>query len=184
MNPDLKVETHIMNPKRLESLLLKDQPIVPPDSVIRTFPLLKGSQVDIVLSQDKDGLAPSSLIIRRGEWAKFFLDTWFDPLYRSYNFQKAETHALVRLFCSYYETLLMFFQEHIVQWHPTILSKLVLVPERIMNAHNKWQGTEDKGSYQDGDFVIRFAGCEQVGRDCVKESETFTKQWRSFFAAR
>lgn len=96
MNPDLKVETHIMNPKRLESLLLKDQPIVPPDSVIKTFPLLKGNQVDLVLSQDKDGLAPSSLIIRRGEWAKFFLDTWFDPLYRSYNFQKAETHALVR----------------------------------------------------------------------------------------
>lgn len=95
MNPDLTVEAHIMNPKRLESLLLKDQPIVPPDSVIKTFPLLKGGQVDVVLSQDKDGLAPSSIILRRGEWAKFFLDTWFDPLYRSYNFQKAETHALV-----------------------------------------------------------------------------------------
>lgn len=97
MNPDLTVETHVMNPKRLESLMIKDQSIVPPDSVIKTFSHLKGAQVDFVLTQDKDGLAPGSFIIRRGDWAKFFLDTWFDPLYRSYNFQKADTHALVFL---------------------------------------------------------------------------------------
>ena len=95
MNPDLTVEGHIMNPKRLEALMIKDQSIVPPDSVIKTFGHLKGNQVDFVLTQDKDGLAQGSFIIRRGEWSKFFLDTWFDPLYRSYNFQKADTHALV-----------------------------------------------------------------------------------------
>jgi mannan polymerase II complex MNN11 subunit len=96
MNPELMVETHIMNPKRLESLMIRDQPIVPPDSVIKTFSHLKGTQIDFVLTQDKDGLAPGSFIIRRGDWSKFFLDTWFDPLYRSYNFQKADSHALVR----------------------------------------------------------------------------------------
>ena len=101
MNPDLRLESHIMNPSKLESLLLKNQPVVPPESVIKTFPNLKGSQIDFVITQDKDGLAPGSLIIRRGEWTKFFLDTWFDPLYRSYNFQKADVHALVsRLACS------------------------------------------------------------------------------------
>ena len=95
MNPDLRVEDHVMNPSRLETLMLRDQPVVPPDSVIKTFPHLKGPQIDFVLTQDEDGLAQGSFIIRRGEWAKFFLDTWFDPLYRSYNFQKADTHALV-----------------------------------------------------------------------------------------
>jgi mannan polymerase II complex MNN11 subunit len=95
MNPDLTVEGHIMNTKRLESLMIKDQSIVPPDSVIKTFGHLKGNQVDLVLTQDKDGLAQGSFIVRRGDWSRFFLDTWFDPLYRSYNFQKAETHALV-----------------------------------------------------------------------------------------
>jgi mannan polymerase II complex MNN11 subunit len=95
MNPDLNVEDHIMNPKRLESLMITDQPIVLPDSVIKTFRGLKGSNIDFVLSQDKEGLAQGSFILRRGEWSKFFLDTWFDPLYRSYNFQKADTHALV-----------------------------------------------------------------------------------------
>jgi mannan polymerase II complex MNN11 subunit len=95
MNPELTVEGHVMNPKKLESLMIKEQSIVPPDSVIKTFSHLKGDQVDLVLTQDKDGLAQGSFIIRRGEWSKFFLDTWFDPLYRSYNFQKADTHALV-----------------------------------------------------------------------------------------
>jgi hypothetical protein len=37
------------------------------------------------------------MVIRNTEWAEFYLDTWYDPLYRSYNFQKAEIHALVSL---------------------------------------------------------------------------------------
>ena len=94
MNPSLSIEEHIMEPRRLESLMLVDKPVVPPDSVIKTFSHLKGDRIDFVLSQDNEGLAGGSMVIRAGEWAKFFLDSWFDPLYRSYNFQKAEAHAL------------------------------------------------------------------------------------------
>lgn len=96
MNPSLSIKSHVMEPKRLESLMLRDKPVVPPDSVIRTFSHLRGDKIDLVLTQDGEGLCQGSFIMRRGEWAKFFLDTWFDPLYRSYNFQKAEGHALVR----------------------------------------------------------------------------------------
>jgi len=95
MNPFLTVEGDIMKPSILESMMIKDQSIVPPDSVIKTFSHLKGSQVDLVLTQDKNGLAQGSFVVRRGDWSRFFLDTWFDPLYRSYNFQKADAHALV-----------------------------------------------------------------------------------------
>ena len=96
MNPSLSINAHIMAPKRIESIMLKDKPVVPPDSVIKTFSHLKGDKIDLVLTQDDEGLCQGSFIIRSGDWAKFFLDTWFDPLYRSYNFQKAEGHALVR----------------------------------------------------------------------------------------
>lgn len=99
MNPNLKIETHIMNPKRMDALMIKDQSIVPPDSVIKTFKHLKGQQIHFSITQDKDGLAPGSFIVRNGDWSKFLLDTWFDPLYRSYNFQKAERHALVCFNC-------------------------------------------------------------------------------------
>lgn len=97
MNPDLKIEDHVMKSSTLESLMIKDHPVVPPDSIIKTFSHLKGQDVDFVLTQDNLGLSAGSFVLRNGEWAKFFLETWFDPLYRSYNFQKAETHALVSL---------------------------------------------------------------------------------------
>ena len=95
MNPTLNLRTHILAPKRLEKLMLRDKPVVPPDSVIKTFGNLKGDRIDLVLTQDGEGLCPGSFVLKNGEWAQFFLDTWFDPLYRSYNFQKAEAHALV-----------------------------------------------------------------------------------------
>jgi mannan polymerase II complex MNN11 subunit len=95
MNPTLSLDTHITNFETLESLMQKDIPVVPPDSVIKTFSHLKGDKIDLILTQDGEGLCQGSFILRQGDWAKFFLDVWFDPLYRSYNFQKAEGHALV-----------------------------------------------------------------------------------------
>ncbi|KAL8626465.1 hypothetical protein Q9189_007833 [Teloschistes chrysophthalmus] len=159
-NPSLPLHTSILSPRKLESLMLKDRPVVPPDSVIKTFGNLRGDRVDLVLTQDGEGLCQGSFVLRRGDWAKFFLDTWFDPLYRSYNFQKAEGHAL----------------EHIVQWHPTILTKLALIPQRALNAYNvdiASRGGRD-AMYKDGDFVVRLVGCESDssgggGRDCERE---------------
>jgi mannan polymerase II complex MNN11 subunit len=97
MSPSLSLREHVLDPDRLESLMQKDIPVVPPDSVIHTFSHLKSDKVDLILTQDAENLSHESFILRRGEWAKFFLDTWFNPLYRTYNFQKAEGHALVRL---------------------------------------------------------------------------------------
>lgn len=98
MKPKVNLHSQYMAPKRLEQLMLRDISVVPPDSVIKTFSHLKGDKVDLVLTQDGEGLCQGSFILRQTDWAKFFLDTWFDPLYRSYNFQKAEGHALVRFF--------------------------------------------------------------------------------------
>jgi mannan polymerase II complex MNN11 subunit len=95
MDPSLSLHSHILNPPRLASLILKDIPVVPPDSVIHTFSHLKPEKVDFVLTQDAESLCSDSFLLRRGDWARFFLDSWGDLLYRKYNFQKAEKHALV-----------------------------------------------------------------------------------------
>ncbi|RKF57926.1 putative alpha-1,2-galactosyltransferase C8D2.17 [Golovinomyces cichoracearum] len=163
MNPTISVEEDIMDPLKLESLMLRNYPIVPPSSVIKTFQMLKGTNIDLVLTQDKTGLALGSFIIRRGCWAKFFLDTWFDPLYRSYNFQKAHVHAL----------------EHIVQWHPTILSKLAIIPQKILNSYIDPNLTSETGRYSDGDFVVELAGCDLTGRDCATEAWPYLKKTKS-----
>ncbi|KAL0940930.1 alpha-mannosyltransferase [Colletotrichum truncatum] len=157
------LESLLLNAEKIESLMLKDHPVVPPDSIIKTFPHLKGQDIDFVLTQDREGLSAGSFFIRNGEWAKFFIDTWFDPLYRSYNFQKAEGHAL----------------EHIVQWHPTILSRLAIVPQKAFNSYNRY----DKGEmFQDGDLVVRAAGCTASGeRSCEQELESYNTKWHAIF---
>jgi len=162
MNPSFRIEEHIMDRKRLEDLMITDVPVVPPDSVIKTFSHLKGDRIDLVLTQDKEGLLHNSFIIRRGEWAKYFLDAWFDPLYRSYNFQKSEQHAL----------------EHIVQWHGTILAKLALVPQRIMSSSVKDRsGHNTGGVYNEGDFIVTFDGCDKhKAATCEEDMAPFLRK--------
>ncbi|KAK0613768.1 galactosyl transferase GMA12/MNN10 family-domain-containing protein [Immersiella caudata] len=161
MNPDLTIEEHVMKPARLEGLMIKDYPVVPPDSIIKTFSHLKGQDVDFVVTQDKDGMSASSYVVRNGDWARFFLETWFDPLYRSYNFQRAETHAL----------------EHIVQWHPTVLARLALVPQKTLNTYSR----ASKGvEYQDGDFVVVFNGCTST-QECDADAHRYVYRWQSAF---
>lgn len=95
MNPKKSLKSHLLDKSTLESLMLKDASVVPPDSVIKTFSHLKADDIDLILSSDKESLDPGSFVIRQGDFARFFLDVWLDPLYRNYNFVRAEAHALV-----------------------------------------------------------------------------------------
>ncbi|KAF2860893.1 glycosyltransferase family 34 protein [Piedraia hortae CBS 480.64] len=165
MEPHISLRDRVLDPAKLQSLMLTDKPVVPPDSVIKTFSHLKPERVDLILAQDDKGLAAGSLLIRRGEWAKYFLDAWYDPLFRKYNFQKAERHAL----------------EHIVQWHGTILAKMALVPLRVINSHTRegLKSADSEGIYQEGDFVANFNGCaKDPGRSCDQEMAPLISRWR------
>ncbi|KAG8419391.1 Glycosyltransferase 34 protein [Metarhizium acridum] len=163
MDPTKSLEDQVTRPSKLESLMIKDYPVVPPDSIIKTFSHLRGESIDLIVTQDKEGLVHKSVVIRNGEFAKFFVETWFDPLYRAYNFQKAERHAL----------------EHIVQWHPTILSKLALVPQRTLASYSKSTVGEQ---YQEGDFVVLFPDCTQTGEEsCQTESSRYWEKMKKAF---
>ncbi len=98
MNPSVPVHEQVMSDAKFEEVMIKDHPFVPPDSIIKAFAHLRGHDVDLVITQDKEGLSSGSFLLRNSEWSIFFLETWFDPIYRSYNFQKAEAHALVGFF--------------------------------------------------------------------------------------
>ena len=85
-DPKIKLEDHLVSKARIEELAITDIPVVPPDSVIKTLQGVPGDQVDLLLVQDREGLSINSFVLRAGDWSRYFLDTWFDPLYRSYNF--------------------------------------------------------------------------------------------------
>jgi len=158
-NHNIAVEKHILESARLESLMITEVPIVPPDSVIKTFKNLRANSVDLIMTQDSDGLSVQSFIVRRGDWAKYFLDAWYDPLYRTYNFQRADRHAL----------------EHIIQWHATMLSRLALVPQSIMNSyHPTLSGKASiNGTYSDEDYILSFGDCNLPGRSCIGEMRPY-----------
>ncbi|KAF8534398.1 galactosyl transferase GMA12/MNN10 family-domain-containing protein [Trichophaea hybrida] len=154
MNPSLSIESHIISP--LGNLIRRDVPIVPPDSVIRTYRHVPPQRIQFIISQDKTGLQPGSMIIKSGAWANYFLDAWYDPMFRFYSFAKAEQNAL----------------EHIVQWHPTILTKLALIPQKTFNSFSSLS-ENSADTYEDGDFVINLYGCSKPGRNCEKEFNRF-----------
>lgn len=169
----------------------KDIPVVPPDSVIHTFSHLKPSQVYLILTQDMDNVAHTSLILRNTEaisvakgkpkdgWTQYFLDAWFDPLYRAYAFQKAENHAL----------------EHIIQWHPTVLARLAMVEQRLLNSYNfESKQSQDEldlnlgprthdSQWRSGDLLVNFKGCaDDKERNCEHEIKHYHKIWKDEIA--
>lgn len=62
-----------------------------------------------------------------------------------------------------------------MQWHPTILTKLALVPQGVFNSYPSLSGSvAEEGAYKDGDFVLTLHGCDVPERNCEKE---FVRWW-------
>ncbi|ODQ50758.1 acetate--CoA ligase [Saitoella complicata NRRL Y-17804] len=157
MNPQIPITKHILESSRLNKLLLRDQPIVPPDSIIHTPRNTPAKNMELLITQDHNGLNTGNFLIKRGDWAEYVLDVIMDPLYRFYNgFDRQEQSAL----------------EHIVQWHPTILTKLGILAPRSLNSLS--DASTDM-AYKEGDFVVHLKGCSDSQRNCDKE---FLRLWQ------
>lgn len=68
-----------------------------------------------------------------------------------------------------------------MQWHPTILTKLALVPQRLLNSYGVDIGSRGGKDvmYKDGEFVVHLVGCElDQNRHCEKEFEPYYEKWK------
>jgi mannan polymerase II complex MNN11 subunit len=181
LNPKQSLEEQILDRSKSAEIMTPETPVVP-DSIIKTFGHLQVDDAALLISQDKTGLVTDSMIIKNGEWAKFLLEQWLDPLYRSYNFEKAERHALVsslqpatggirRKLITHHS------QEHTVQWHPTVLSKLALVPQSLLAPYSS---DRNGVAVENGGFVVLFEGCQKEdGPACAQELEKFWPRWNN-----
>ena len=52
MSPEIDLQAHLLSPSKLEKHMITNAPVVPPDSVIKTFSNLKGDRIDFVIAQD------------------------------------------------------------------------------------------------------------------------------------
>jgi mannan polymerase II complex MNN11 subunit len=76
----------------------------------------------------------------------------------------------------------MHIQEHIVQWHPTILAKLALIPIRTINSYTAEIASRGGGAVtiKDGDFIGRAVACEKdMNRNCETEMDPWYNKWKS-----
>ena len=72
-------------------------------------------------------------------------------------------------------------QEHIVQWHPTILTKLALIEQRYINSYSTEIASRggSEVAFKKGDFLARPVGCERdASRKCENEMERWFAKWR------
>jgi len=169
MNPTIPLHTHFLSPESLLALPLRDVSLFPPDQVFRT-PTLRTqpvSQIGLILSHGAGYIHTGSILLRGGDYAKFVLDSWNDPLVRSYGFPGNDHQAL----------------EHLLQWHSTIIEGLTLMPKRSLLSFAGAAGDDEQ--YHEGDFVVHLDGydisgnvpndrCEDKGRSCEKE---FLRYW-------
>lgn len=66
-----------------------------------------------------------------------------------------------------------------VQWHPTILSRMAVIDQRVINSYAKGTTAEE---YKDGDLVVGFPECVTVGpQECETRSQPFVQAWKRVF---
>lgn len=66
------------------------------------------------------------------------------------------------------------------RWHGTILAKLAMVPQNLLNSYALGPANERNGRFQEGDLVAVFPGCDKNGRDCAVEQQAY---WTKLDAA-
>lgn len=158
-NLTINVIDSVIQADSLNSLMLRDEPVIQ-FSPVHTYKNNIASQVKFIVTQDPvDGLSPASFIIAnthldKGQYAHSLLDYWNDPLTLSYpSFENYDASAL----------------NHIMKWHPVYLSRTALVPIRTLAGYrllissltDKITPEEaQKSLYQPGDFVVFFDACQ------------------------
>lgn len=91
MAPQISLTETILG--KLGSLALRDVPIVPPDSVIRTLKSSAVENTQFILSQDHSGLNTKSFLLRNSEFSRYLLESWTEPVSHHVTSWKS-SHAL------------------------------------------------------------------------------------------
>lgn len=152
MNKDVDILSYLLTPSALQSVLLKNQPLIPPTGIIRTYSDVNSENVKLILTQSKQKIETGSFLMKNDPIAKGMLDIWLDKLFKVYNnFPFGPDSAIT----------------HILQWHPYMLSKSALVPARMISSvHNPLVSEEqrevDTLSYFNGDLVAQWIECNSV----------------------
>lgn len=168
------IEEKLLNPANLKKIARRDVPIVPSFKTIRTYKFTSADSMRLIISQNDRGLNAASFILANNDgpnsngkvqYSKVLLDFWNDPAYRSYHgFEERSEEAALN---------------HLLVWHPTLLSRTGVVPPRMLAALSDLKGKKDANDeplskeeylYNEGDTAMILAQCEKSSTiACMQE---------------
>jgi mannan polymerase II complex MNN11 subunit len=63
------------------------------------------------------------------------------------------------------------------RWHGTLLAKIALIPQSLMNSYTDKDAhlASGKGLWNEGDFMVSFPDCDSAGRSCKNEMDLWFK---------
>lgn len=151
MNEKVDLENYLLGDEAMDQALLREQPVIPPNGLIKTYKNLKTENVKLIFTQSDSKIETNSFLAKNDEIGRAILDIWCDRLYLNYNnFPFGPDSAMT----------------HILQWHPFVLSKTAIVPARTISSLHNAQPLADnaKGGdhthYYAGDLVAQWSNCE------------------------
>ncbi|RCK56708.1 putative alpha-1,6-mannosyltransferase MNN11 [Candida viswanathii] len=144
MNMNTNLEDYMLKPSALNSVMLKDQSLIPPNGLIKTYKNAKAESVRFIFVQSNQKIETSSFLVKNDCIGKSMMDIWGDDLYLQYpNFPYGPDSALT----------------HILQWHPFILSKTTIVPTKTIGASHAFKDVGKTMVYEDGDLLAQWDDC-------------------------
>lgn len=166
MKKNLPLEQHILNPKILETGLLKTTPVVP-GSNIKTYKNFQTAGTRIIIPQGSDGVFDlSAFLVSTDLYGKAFLEFLIDPLFMDYAWSNFKSSL-----------------GHLLQWHPQLLKRTAIVTNKIIApTYDPVKGIAAKNKdtppvlhYTEGDLVVSLNGCKLRG-SCASDINTFYEQ--------
>ncbi|KAJ5126425.1 hypothetical protein N7526_008602 [Penicillium atrosanguineum] len=158
MNTTLNIYDHILSKEGLAHNILLDREMTGAGggkSGFSTPATYKHNDINFVISLDSWGMNVGNFLIRRGEWSKWLLDLWVEPLYISQNWVFPENDAWT----------------HMWEYHGIVRDHAAITTQRSMNAYPDSNMIGEH--WQPGDHIVHFAGC---GGDVTCE-EKWNKYW-------
>lgn len=152
MSPSVSLTDHLLSEKGMQKQLLRstefnhDLGLYTPSSY--SYP-----DIDLIISQDHNGLNAGSFFIHRSTYSQILLDMWADPFFVREEWPGREQDTLL----------------HFLKNHGTFRKHLGLVGQRVMNAYPI--GGEEMG-WREGDLAVHMAGC-WVEEKCQEHWEKF-----------
>lgn len=149
MNKEVDLIDYLLAPSSLETVMMRDAPLIPPLGIIRTYTNTDPENVKLIFTQSTQKIETNSFVIRNDMISRSILELWQDKLYMQYsNFPFGPDSAIT----------------HILQWHPYLLAKTALVPARMISSMHNPLVTEDQRdsdllNYYPGDLAAHWIDC-------------------------